>query len=144
MIAFIKQNAWKILPLGMAILLWTIGYVFRFYEPLATSTCDSFYGEYCMSAVGTPLLALSQWLVASAVVILFARFDETVQRWSIFAGIYLLATAVVLAFSPVSSGGFGFQERLVVAQFLGLIFLIITILWVTIHTVVLRRRKVIQ
>lgn len=137
---FFRNNVWRILPLAAAILLWTIGYVFRFYEPLATSVCDSFYGEYCMSAIGVPLLAIGQWLVASAVVILFARF-ETVKRWSIFAAVYLVVTTAVLAFSPVSSGGIGFQERLTIANLFGVLFLIVTVLWVIIHAIVLRRRK---
>ncbi len=137
---FFRNNVWRLLPLGAAILLWAIGYMFRFYEPLATGVCDSFYGEYCMSAVGTPLLALSQWVIASAVVMLFARF-ETLKRWSIFVLVYLILTTIALAFSPVSSGGIGFQERLTVAHLFGILFLIVTASWVVIHTIILRRRK---
>src|SRR3989338_6814070 len=99
-----RNNIWKILPLGVAILLWTIGYIFRFYQPLATNICDSFYGEYCMSAIGDPMIAYGQWLIASAVVILFARL-ETLKRWSIFAGVYLVATTIALAFTNVSEIG---------------------------------------
>lgn len=142
---FFRNNVWRILPLGGAVLIWASGYILRWHA-WDIGICESWVGhcaEVAQGAIGDPMMGYSQWLIASAVIILLAR-RETLTRWSIFAGIYLLATAVVLAFSPVSSGGFGFQERLVVAQFLGLIFLIITILWVTIHTVVLRRRKVIQ
>ena len=97
-------------------------------------TDDTFY------TVGEPAIAYGQWLIASAVVILFARL-ETLKRWNIFAVAYLVATTIVLAFTPISSGGFGFQERLTVAQIFGLLFLIITILWVVIHTVILRRKE---
>ena len=136
----LKNNVWKILPLGVAICLWTIGYIFRFYEPLATSICDSFYGEYCMSAIGDPMMAYGQWLIASAAVMLFAR-PETLKRWSIFAGVYLVATTIALAFTNVSAGGFDFPERLTVAQIFGLLFLAITIFWVVIHTILLRRKE---
>jgi len=136
----LKNNVWKILPLGAAILLWTIGYIFRFYQPLATNICDSFYGEYCMSAIGDPMMGYGQWLIASAAVILFARV-EILKRWSIFAGVYLIATTIALAFTNVSAGGFDFPERLTVAQFFGILFLAITVLWVVIHTIILRRRE---
>ena len=136
---FLRNNIWRILPLGVGILVWIVGYVFRFYEPLASSVCDPFYGEYCMSAVGTPLLALSQWLIASAVIMLFARL-ETIKRWSTFVVVYLVTTTAALAFSPVSSGGIGFQERLTVAHLFGVLFLVITVAWVVIHTVILRHR----
>ena len=93
-----------------------------------------------MSAIGEPMMAYGQWLIASAVIIFFARL-ETLKRWSIFAGVYLVVTTVALAFTNVSAGGFDFPERLTVAQIFGIIFLIVTILWVVIHTILIRRRE---
>lgn len=86
------------------------------------------------------MLGYGQWLIASGVIMLFARW-ETLKRWSIFAVVYLAATTVALAFTSVLAGGIGFQERLTVAHLFGIVFLIITVLWVVIHTIILRRRE---
>ena len=70
----------------------------------------------------------------------FAR-SEILKRWAVFSGVYLGASIVALAFTNVSAGGFDFPERLTAAQIFGLLFLIITVLWVVIHTIILRRRE---
>ena len=136
----IKKYLLRLSPLSIGVLLWAVGYVFKFYDPLAFSTCDSFNGEYCFVAVGFPLLAYGQWLIASAVIMLFVRL-ETLKRWRFVAVRYLVARTVVRAFTQVSAGGIGFPERLTVAHLFGIVFLIITVLWVVIHTIILRRRE---
>lgn len=139
---FFRNNVWKILPLGIAILVWAIGYILRWHA-WDIGVCDSWVGhcaEVAQGAIGDPMIAYGQWLIASAVIMLFARF-ETLKRWSIFAVVYLVVTTIALAFSPVSSGGIGFQERLTVAHLFGILFLIITASWVVIHSIVLRRRE---
>ena len=143
---FLRNNIWRILPLVVAGAVWTIGYIYT--HQLAFGICDSPYTDNgylgCTDStfysVGEPAIAYSQWLIASAVIMLFARL-ETLKRWSIFAIVYLAATTVALAFTQVSAGGIGFPERLTVAHLFGIVFLIITVLWVVIHTIILRRRE---
>jgi len=133
------------LPLGISALVWATGYILRWHA-WDTGICDSWIGrcaEIAQGAIGDPMIAYGQWLVASAVILLFARF-ETLKRWSIFATVYLIVTTIVLAFSPVSSGGIGFQERLTAAHLFGIIFLVVTVAWVIIHTMIIRRRKATQ
>ena len=65
------------------------------------------------------MMGYSQWLIASAVIILLAR-RETLTRWSIFAGIYLLRQNRLAFFSRVF-GGFGFRNDWLLPV-LGLIF----------------------
>ena len=139
---FLRNNIWRILPFGIAILIWAIGYILRWHA-WDVGICESWAGhcaEVAQGAVGDPMLGYGQWLIASAVIMLFARL-ETLKRWSIFAIVYLAATTVVLAFTQVSAGGIGFPERLTVAHLFGIVFLIITVLWVVIHTIILRRRE---
>src|SRR3990167_8442674 len=124
---FSRRNLWKISPLLIAALFWATGYIFSYYEPLADLLCDRYNGS-CRYSVGFPLLVISQFFIGAGLVMLFARLD-TLKRWSIFAGVYLVATTITLAFTKVSAGGFDFPERLTVAQIFGIIFLIVTILW---------------
>lgn len=134
------------MPLLVAGAVWTIGYIYM--HQLAFGICDSPYTDNGYSgctdstfySIGEPAIAYSQWLIASAIITLFVRL-ETLKRWGIFAIAYLIATTVALAFTQVSSGGIGFQERLTVAHFFGILFLAITILWVVIHAIILRRRS---
>lgn len=143
---FLRNNVWRILPLAVAGAVWIIGYVYM--HQLTFGICDSPYTDNgylgCTDStfytLGEPAVAYGQWLIAAAVITLFARF-ETLKRWSIFALVYLITTTIALAFSPVSSGGIEFQERLTVAHLVGILFLIVTVSWVVIHTIILRRRK---
>jgi len=138
----LKRNFLKISLLMTAVLVWGAGYLLRWHA-WDIGVCESWVGhcaEFAQGEIGEPMMVYGQWLIASAVVILFARL-ETLKRWSIFAGVYLVATTIALAFTNVSAGGFDFPERLTIAQIFGLLFLIITVLWVIIHTIILRRKE---
>jgi len=139
---FFRNNIWKIWPLGIAILVWAVGYILRWHA-WDIGICDSWVGhcaEVAQGAIGDPMMAYSQWLVISGAIMFFAR-SEILKRWAVFSGVYLGASIVALAFTNVSAGGFDFPERLTAAQIFGLLFLIITVLWVVIHTIILRRRE---
>ncbi len=136
----VKRYFLRILPLSLGVMMWAVGYAFKFYDPIAFSICDDFYGKYCLDAVGLPLLAYSQWLMVAGIVLLFARY-ATLKRWAVFALFYLAITAVVLAYTGMSTGGIGFNERLFMSHVFGVLFLVVTILWVIVHTIILRRRE---
>ena len=126
----------RLLPLVLICLIWIIGYAFRVYDPLASRVCDNFYGAYCSTAIGEPLLNLAKRMFFGGFLLCFMRL-EVLRRWVFFGVGYLFLTTIALAFTSPTAFMY---NRADMGGLLGLLFSLSTFVWIIVHSIVLYRR----
>ncbi len=127
----------KALPLIIASGTLCLGYAFMQHESVAVRVCGMLIIERCDAfAFSGPIYVLGQWLVGAGVVMLAAP-KQIVRPWMLFAGAFLIGTAVGVSYTSPSAFMF---NRIEVSALFGALLLIITICWVATHAIVSRRR----
>ncbi len=143
--AFVQANFWRALPVVAAVVVWGIGYIYM--HPLLFGLCSAPYAEVgytgCLDStfrtVGEPAVVFGKWLLAVGVIMFFVRI-QILKRWAIFAALFLIVATVLIHTSPTTSGLPGLNEKLLMANALGIFLLVITLVWMIVHTVILKRK----
>lgn len=112
-----------------------VGYIYIY--PSQFGVCES--GGYCtdrITHIGEPTFTYSKWLLITAFILLFVR-DAIIRRWSFFAVPYLLISMILIAMAPVSP----FWGKDAIANLLGMVFVAVSLLWIGVHVLLIRRHE---
>ena len=132
---FIQEYKWRVAPLVVAIMVLSVGYIYIY--PLQSGICTP--DEYCVEKItniGEPAFAYSKWLIIAAFLTLFAR-ETIIRRWALFAAPYLLVSFMLIVISPTSS----FWGKDAIANLLGMIFVVLSFIWVGVHSLIIRHHE---
>ncbi len=94
-------------------------------------TCNEFY----VWDIGDPGVILGKWLIATSVILLFAR-EQMVKRWAYFGGAFFVVSLILVGMTHASL----FWGKDAIATLCGIVFVVVTLFWVIADALIARRK----
>ena len=134
---FLKNCMWNVVPLAVAGIVWLVGYIYIYIEPLRSYNCAfTAWSILCSDAVGFPARQLAYWYIPLGILMLFVSLT-VLKRWAIFATLFFILSLIAIYFAPVSP----FFGKETIAMLAGASLFIITAVWIAIYFIVLWWRQ---
>ncbi len=133
---FFKRRWWNFVPMLLCVCVWLLSYLTK----TAGGSYEAWIGMNGQNdIINDPIILFLFFFAPSTLILLFVR-KEIIKSWSLFTVLYVFVGILFISKQNENIGTWGSSTSFF-PGFFGLSLSLITILWVIIHTLILRHRE---